>query len=86
MDALELSLRCTNLLMKSMKKDSTGSLEGQDVVAENELSDSSLPTTNQEHENEGGDSMDESDCEKHFANHGKDCLPINPMTMDLRFP
>lgn len=65
MDALELSLRCTSLLMKSMKKDSTGSIEG---VQENaEMSDSSLPPTQDQ-----GDSMDESDCEKHFANHGLD--------------
>lgn len=69
MDALELSLRCTNLLMKSMKKDSTGSAEGNEVVAENEMSDSSLPPSHQDHE--GGDSMDESDCEKHFANQGR---------------
>lgn len=73
MDALELSLRCTNLLMKSMKKDSTGSMEGNEVVAENEMSDSSLPPSHQDndHDHDGGDSMDESDCEKHFANQGK---------------
>ena len=64
MDALELSLRCTSLLMKSMKKDSTGSIDGMQDVAE--MSDSSLPPPQDQ-----GDSMDESDCEKHFANHGK---------------
>ncbi|XP_060596542.1 oxysterol-binding protein-related protein 8-like isoform X3 [Ruditapes philippinarum] len=76
MDALELSLRCTNLLMKSMKKDSTGSIEGNGLIAENEaeMSDSSLPPSHQDNEQEqdGGDSMDESDCEKHFANQGLD--------------
>lgn len=77
MDALELSLRCTNLLMKSMKKDSTGSMEGNGHVVENEaeMSDSSLPPGHHdnEHDNEHdvGESMDESDCEKHFANQGK---------------
>ena len=74
MDALELSLRCTNLLMKSMKKDSTGSMEGNGLIAENEaeMSDSSLPPSHHDNEQEhdGGDSMDESDCEKHFANQG----------------
>lgn len=51
-----------------MKKESTGSTESHEAVAENEMSDSSLPTS--QHEHEGGDSMDESDCEKHFANQG----------------
>ena len=64
MDALELSLRCTSLLMKSMKKDSTGSVEGMQDVAE--MSDSSLPPV-QDQDNY----MDESDCEKHFADHGE---------------
>ncbi|XP_052245165.1 oxysterol-binding protein-related protein 8-like isoform X3 [Dreissena polymorpha] len=68
MDALDLSLRCTNLLMKSMKKDSTGSIEGADPAAEQELSDSSLPPVT--HDIEADNSMDESDCEKHFAGQG----------------
>lgn len=70
MDALELSLKCTNLLMKSMKKDSTGSAEGNGLIVENEaeMSDSSLPSVH--HEHEAGESMDESDCEKHFAGQG----------------
>ena len=51
--------------MKSMmKKDSTGSIEGVQESAE--MSDSSLPPPQDQ-----ADSMDESDCEKHFANHGK---------------
>ena len=70
MDALELSLRCTSLLMKSMmKKDSTGSIEGVQESAE--MSDSSLPPPQDQ-----ADSMDESDCEKHFANHGKNLSSI----------
>jgi len=68
MDALELSLRCTNLLMRSMKKDSTGSAEGVEVAVDNEGSDSSLPPVVPD--NEAADSMDESDCEKHFADQG----------------
>ncbi|WAR01982.1 OSBL8-like protein, partial [Mya arenaria] len=68
MDALELSLRCTNLLMKSMKKDSTGSMEGVELAVDNEMSDSSLPPCPPDQE--PADSMDESDCEKHFAGQG----------------
>ena len=50
--------------MKSMKKDSTGSMEGIQDVAE--MSDSSLPPVQDQ-----GEYMDESDCEKHFADHGE---------------
>ncbi|KAL3841612.1 hypothetical protein ACJMK2_019727 [Sinanodonta woodiana] len=62
MDALELSLRCTNLLMRSMKKDNS-------MVSE-ELADDNYLTQSLQADN--SESMNESDCEKHFAEHGLD--------------
>ncbi|CAI9724578.1 Hypothetical predicted protein [Octopus vulgaris] len=65
MDGLELALRCTSLLMKSMVKD-------QEVTASTaspEMSDSYLDSSFQ---TESNDPLDESDCEKHFANQGLD--------------
>lgn len=73
MDALELSLRCTNLLMNAVKGRNTNNTEEEvGQVAEHELSDSSLPPNNVDNDQDAAESMDESDCEKHFANQGLD--------------
>ncbi|GAB1598485.1 Hypothetical predicted protein [Argonauta hians] len=69
MDGLELALRCTSLLMKSMVKDEELPLTAtHPESADDSYLDSSF-------QNESNDQLDESDCEKHFANQGleEDC-------------
>ncbi|XP_069132132.1 oxysterol-binding protein-related protein 8-like isoform X1 [Argopecten irradians] len=56
MDALDLALRCTGLLMKSMKKD-PALVQGESPDAPDTLLP---PSTDQ-------DQLNDSDCEKHFA-------------------
>ena len=59
MDALELSLRCTNLLMRSMKKDVDTTHDSQPDLAFD--GDQQL-----------NEQLNESDCEKHFEDQGLD--------------
>ncbi|KAJ8298836.1 hypothetical protein KUTeg_022896 [Tegillarca granosa] len=66
MDALELALRCTGLLMRSMKKDQEYVKdEGAPEIPENMLT----PTF---HLIDQHDQLNESDCEKHFEDQGLD--------------
>jgi hypothetical protein len=58
MDALELSLRCTNLLMRSMKKDVDTTHDSQPDLAFD--ADQQLD-----------EQLNESDCEKHFEDQGR---------------
>ncbi len=60
MDALELALRCSNLLMRTMTKDTRDSLAESSVIEEGEAT--FLSPLRQE--------MNESDCEKHFKGFG----------------
>lgn len=60
MDALELSLRCTNLLMRSMKKDI-------DLDTSHDSQPDLFDTDQQLNEQ-----LNESDCEKHFEDQGLD--------------
>ena len=64
MDGLELALRCTSLLMKSMVKDRDVSTSAANTEGSESYLDSSFQTEN-------NDQLDDSDCEKHFANQGK---------------
>lgn len=63
MDGLELALRCTSLLMKSMVKDPDVSTSVVNTECSESYLDSSFQTEN-------NDQLDDSDCEKHFANQG----------------
>ncbi|XP_067656218.1 oxysterol-binding protein-related protein 8-like isoform X1 [Haliotis asinina] len=64
MDALELALRCTNLLMRSMTKDRDLQAADADVDADH---DTMMATFENETDN-----LNESDCEKHFEGQGLD--------------
>lgn len=63
MDALELSLKCTNLLMRSMKKD-----------VDLDTSQDSQPDAdlNFDSNQQLSENLNESDCEKHFEDQGID--------------
>lgn len=63
MDALDLALRCTSLLVRSMKKDVEITHVASDLSQEAILT----PTFPTNH----SDQMNESDCEKHFEGQGK---------------
>ena len=65
MDALELALRCSSLLMRTMTKDS------KDPAASTEP-EYLAPL------NFGGarDQMNESDCERHFKGYGKQAIVV----------
>ena len=62
MDALELALRCSNLLIKTMTKDKVTA--DTSVVSVSGAEDSTFlsPLRTQ---------MNESDCERHFADYGR---------------
>ncbi|XP_011413025.3 oxysterol-binding protein-related protein 8 isoform X5 [Magallana gigas] len=64
MDALDLALRCTSLLVRSMKKDVEIAHVASDLSQEAILT----PTFPTNH----SDQMNESDCEKHFEGQGLD--------------
>ncbi|KAK3101068.1 hypothetical protein FSP39_000723 [Pinctada imbricata] len=66
MDALELALRCTGLLMRSMKKDTEQSRN------ESLPADSSQDILAQSFHNNSLEHLNESDCEKHFEGQGLD--------------
>lgn len=63
MDALDLALRCTSLLVRSMKKDIETAHAASDLSHEAILTPA-FPTNHSEQ-------MNESDCEKHFEGQGK---------------
>lgn len=64
MDALELALRCTSLLMRSMKKD----MNANSDATNEDVSESFLSPCFQ---SDNSNQMNESDCEKHFEGQGE---------------
>jgi len=75
MDALELALHCSSLLMRTMTKDhrDTSVADSSATGAEKD----SLFVSNQ-----GAQEMDESDCERHFEVCGRLLTtPSHPLTL-----
>lgn len=62
MDALDLALRCTSLLVRSMKKDAESTHTAVDLSQDAMLT----PQFPADH----SEQMNESDCEKHFEGQG----------------
>ena len=62
MDALELALRCSSLLMRTMTKDTKEIVQEADTSINTDNDDTFLSPLRQE--------MNESDCERHFMGHG----------------
>ena len=71
MDALELALKCSSLLIRSMSTRSTNMPEGGGVLLLGEGHPSSASHANEHlHGND-------SDFEKHFKDHGKTAIEFN---------
>ena len=68
MDALELALKCSSLLIRSMSTRSTNIAEG--LVSGDASSGHSNPSASNAHSGELH--WNESDFEKHFKDHGKE--------------
>lgn len=69
MDALELALRCSSLLMRTMTKDSSGAGTADTTIGEEE-DDASFLTSPLRTQ------MNESDCERHFKLCGLFCSQL----------
>ena len=73
MDALELTLRCSSLLMRSMVKDVRGTRNEEPTGEEEEEEEhpSGLSEDVATFHQLGMNDMNESDCERHFKGYGE---------------
>ena len=87
MDALELTLRCSTLLMRSMVKDARGAASKEERGGEEEEEQEEHPSGLSEdiapfHEPLSHE-MNESDCERHFKGYGMSLISpvLSPATV-----